>query len=772
MNRAPRAAAVAAILPLLAACAGLSARPGWTPPPPAVEAVVRAAEALLEEERTAEALSAAREAAALSPRCPEALRMLQSCRLAAGEDAAVRREAEAAAAADPGDPLALYLLARTERDGRRAERLLRRAAAADPGMPWPRLALAQGLLSRGDLGGADAALEEAEAAAPGHPLVPLLAAQAAAARKDSEGSLLHLREAVRRDPGGWRAEEALARRLARVPGGEEEARAALGRAFEVVPCSRGVASAWREALKGGAPPEDLRRAVEAVDRAAGPLPPAALHLRGAARLLLGDAEGALPDLQAAAEAGEDRTAALDDLRLAFFVLGRYPEALGWEEACTPPGLLRDPRSETDGRRFQLAREALDAAARPGDLEVLARLTDLCRRTGWLREAALLSLRRAALDPGDPGARADAAESIRTLRFLEDLRRAWKGAYHGYDAGGSGGGLEGALRALRDLSLRALGEDVTEGLARRSYAFLGEVADSVRGSGRSRAWFEAHGLALLVGRAAGEPAEARLLRVVSLRRDAEEESLGRRFRATVVVGEGLLVPSRREAGGAVLGGATVDDLVFVDLEGVARWSGASARRRRDPAERRLLGGIDREVPAAGEAEEASLRFPGRLTDRMALAVAAWDDPRAALGDFLDAALRHELAHAADAARCLPVLSHPVEGLRLLLRGRLSAAGTASVLEGDAEIAAVASAREPRAALATLVSFLPARDAGAPHGRGYHGAVEDLVAVLRERGAVPPGVVAVRLLDGIDPEVIRSAAIEVCRRRGLAATSDPR
>ena len=82
-----------------------------------------------------------------------------------------------------------------------------------------------------------------------------------------------------------------------------------------------------------------------------------------------------------------------------------------------------------------------------------------------------------------------------------------------------------------------------------------------------------------------------------------------------------------------------------------------------------------------------RLPGRLSDRIALAVDAWEDPRRALSDFLDAARCHEFAHAADSARYLPPLAHPYEGLRLLLRGGLSGAGAVAVLEGDAEIAAL-------------------------------------------------------------------------------------
>ena len=107
------------------------------------------------------------------------------------------------------------------------------------------------------------------------------------------------------------------------------------------------------------------------------------------------------------------------------------------------------------------------------------------------------------------------------------------------------------------------------------------------------------------------------------------------------------------------------------------------------------------------------------------------------------------------------------MTLLLRGRLSGSGVASVLEGDAELVALATAREPRATLTSLASFLPARDGGAPHGRGYFEALEDLVRVLRERGAVARDAVAVRALDRLDPEVLRSAAREVCRRRGLRA-----
>ena len=120
-----------------------------------------------------------------------------------------------------------------------------------------------------------------------------------------------------------------------------------------------------------------------------------------------------------------------------------------------------------------------------------------------------------------------------------------------------------------------------------------------------------------------------------------------------------------------------------------------------------------------------------------------------------------------ARYLPPAPHPFEGLRLLLRGGLSGAGTVAVLEGDAEIVALAAGREPRASLATLVSYLPGRDGALPHSRGYHGALEDLVDVLLERGVLPGRAVAVRLLDRVDPEALRSAAREVCRRRGLRA-----
>ena len=103
--------------------------------------------------------------------------------------------------------------------------------------------------------------------------------------------------------------------------------------------------------------------------------------------------------------------------------------------------------------------------------------------------------------------------------------------------------------------------------------------------------------------------------------------------------------------------------------------------------------------------------------------------------------------------------------LLLRGRLSGDGVASILEGDAEIVAMASAREPRTALATMASFLPSRDSTPPHSRGYYEALGQLIEVLEERGHVEAGTLAVRGLDRIHPAVLRSAAREVCRRRGL-------
>ncbi len=752
--------------PLLAACAAPVPEGTWTPPSPEVEARVRAAEIGLYEERPMEALAEARAAVALDPGSPDALRMLQAARSSAGEDLRVRRDAAAAAAADPDDPAALFLLARTEGDPRRTERLLRRALDFDPGFLWARLALAQLHAARGSEAAAERELERAERIAPGHPWIPYLASQVAfAGRRPALGMEL-LRESARRDPASFRAREALARRLLSQPGAAAEARVELEACFRLAPRARIAATGWREALREDPSPAELEAAVDAVGAAEreAPLTPQSLHLRGAALLALGRTEDALPDLRAALGAGEERTAVLDDLRHALFLLGRYGEALAAEEGASPPGLLDDPRSETAGLRGEIRAAAGALAADPADRGALARLAVLVRAAGWLREAAVVESRRVALDPEDPSALSGSAEAAATLRFLEEFRALWKGAYHGYQGGGNGGSLDAALEALRSISLRRLGIDLSDGLSRRSFAFLGEVAESVRATGPAGEWFRAHGLALLVGRISGEPVEARLLRVVSVRRDREEVLLGRRFPATVVVGEGLLVPSRREAGGAILGGATVGDLVFVDLEGVARWSGAAVRARTDGPLRAGLAAVPAEAPADIE-EALSLRYPGRVTERIALAVDAWSDPRRALGDFLDAALHHELAHCADSERYLPVLGHPVTGLALLLRGRLSGSAVAGILEGDAEIAAVASSREPRAALATLVSFLPSRDAAPPHSRGYHGAVEDLVEVLRERGAAGPDDIVVRILDRLDPEVLRSAAREVCRRRGL-------
>ncbi len=751
---------------LAAGCAAPAPAGRWRPPSPEVEALVRRAEALLFEDRPLDALAAAEGAAALDPGSPDALRIVQSARLALGDDAGVRRDAEKAAEENPGDAAVLYLLARTESDPRVAGRLLRRAVDADPSLVWARLGLSPLLLARGDEKGAARTLVAAEAVAPGHPWIPLLRAQVAAKAQRIDAVLDLLREAVRRDPGSLRARESLGHHLLRIPGGAAEAREQFAAACALAPRSRTLAEAWRESLEGRASPEELRAAVASVDtaEAAGPIPAHARHLRGAARLALGAPAEALGDLRAALEAGEDRTAVLDDLRLALFSLGRHAEAVETEEACTPPGVLHDPLSETDALREDLARTAAALDRAPADRALLGRFTELCRNAGWLREGALLASRRVALDPGDPEGLADAGEAARTLRFLDGFQALWKGAYRSYAAGKDGGDLDAALASLRRMSLRDLGVDLTDGISRRKYAFLGELAETVRAAGPCGEWFRRHGLALLLGRPSGMPVEARLVRVVSLRRDREEESLGRKFRATVVVGEGLLVPSRREGGGAVLGGATVADLVFVDLQGVGRWCGSAVRARTDPDLRAALGAVAT-LPAADGEEEGSTRFPGRLPERIAARVEAWSDPRAALGDFLDAARLHELAHAADAARYLPVLGHPYEGLRLLLRGRLSGEGVAAVLEGDAEIAALASARETRAALATLVSFLPARDSAPPHSRGYHDALEDLVEVLRERRAVEPGTNVVRALDRVDPDIVRSAAREVCRRRGL-------
>ncbi len=495
-------------------------------------------------------MAEAQKAVALDPLCVDARRMLQAARSAAGEDWAVRREAEEAWAAAPEDPVARLLLARTENDARKAERLLRGALDAAPDLLWARLGLAQLLLGRGEYRKADDELALAEASAPGHPWTALLASQSAAARHRPGRSVALLREAVRRDPKSFRARETLARHLLDLPGGASEAREQLRACFLLAPRARAAASGWREALDAGASPEELHAVVEAVDAVEkeGPLTPQARHLRGAANQRLGRAEESLADLRAALEAGEDRTGVLDDLRYSLFLAGKYGAALEAERACTPEGLLDDPESEDPRSREVLAAAAAALEGAPADGAALARFALLCRRAGWLREAALIEARRVAANPEDGAALEGAAEAARTLRFLAEFRTLWKGAYFGYRAGNDGGDVDRALAILKDLSLRRLGVDLTEGLARRSFAFLGEMAESVRATGPAGKWFRGHGLALLLGRAAGEPVEARLLRIVTIRREREEVSLGRPFPVTVVVGEGLLVPSSgRRAG---------------------------------------------------------------------------------------------------------------------------------------------------------------------------------------------------------------------------------
>ncbi|MHC4923964.1 MAG: hypothetical protein ACYTG4_07775, partial [Planctomycetota bacterium] len=388
--------------------------------------------------------------------------------------------------------------------------------------------------------------------------------------------------------------------------------------------------------------------------------------------------------------------------------------------------------------------------------------------GWLREAAVLAARRLALVPESAAAREDARETVATLRFLDALKRSWKDRYFSYAGGAENRDLEEALSSLRNLSERHLGIDITEGIAQRSFGMLGAMAETVRAQGTCGRWFREHGLALVVGRAVGNPVEARLLRVVSLRRNREEEILGRRFPSTTVVGEGLLIPSYREAEGMVLGGATVGDLVFLDLEGVARWAGTVLRSRSDAAIGADLAAV-RPMKVLERGERETLRFPGRVSERLGLAPDSWDDPLQVLDDFMDAARAHEFAHAADSARYLPISSHLWNGLGLFLRGGLSGNGVAAVLEGDAEIVALAVAREPRAVLATMTSFLPSRDTGPPHGRGYFDALEELIEELEnDRAAlveIAPDENLLRALDRVPPDRLRAAALRVCEARGL-------
>ncbi|MSR47939.1 MAG: tetratricopeptide repeat protein [Planctomycetes bacterium] len=649
-----------------------------------------------------------------------------------------------------------YLWGRIQVSPTRQKESFERAQSLDPASPWPKLGLGVLALRDGDVKAARRFLAEAHALGPDVPDLelgeirgfiaePMLRERAATLLESSlldepwdlERVLL-LADCRERQGRAREALELLGRSLARAPRHSEVARRLLARLST-------------SATLGDV--DWLARELALV--ADEPLPTLVLARCHAMR---GDAAAALAAWESATELDAE---ARSVRRLLWVLRGDVVRAL--DADATRYRALE--RLGVDVSPWQTARTL---AARLGDGVAVGTASDrldLARalvRLGAIEEASavLRPLRGQGVDAAD-----ELRSRLEQQRHLEaELKVLAIETYRAHQEGREAPAFDVFTGAIDLAAERTSGAPSLASASRQSIWPLGELVDPTGGG--LPGWFAEGGRLLVVGQRRGLPPELFLAPVV-----ASSEAGPQRARVSWI--DGTLIPGWLEHSGAQFAGAALDRFAWIDIAAIedqidgllafSRRLGADdARLRADPVE-----------PARGHRERCAIEEPAEVVAKLELrALAAWrerdpkQDPATLLADALDAVLRHESAHLADAHRFLP-LSRKVWG-ELFTLGRLGFAPRKieEWLEMRAQCSALATARNPWFVLADCAASLRG-DAGGltPHGDGYRDLLARFVAVIDAAPAdfegVDRGAVLLQQLDLLSEAQLRLAA----RRLGV-------
>jgi len=647
------------------------------------------------------------------PRSVDALRLRQILRFGRGEDWQVYEEARARHEAHPGDPVAAYLLARVIPDRGRQAEMLREVVRDAPDFYFARLGLAVVALERRDAGEALVASAAAVRLRPSSSDARLVRARAlyrADRRKEAEEMFRLL---LAGEPGHRGALEAAA--FLRRDGRPDEALDVLLRALSVEPArARFLLAVARLLDLGAGTGRAVDRASEAAwaDRGNGRTGAAAHVLRARVFERRGRPASALASLTEAIAAVASARGLRDD-RLSLAVRASdyavAAEVLG--EGIDPPvlGLLDGsppPATEALTRAFSAA------SGRPADADVMAGLARALSAAGYGDLASIAAARAASRAPERADLQILLSDLVAWERFLADVRAAFGRGYLGHGRSESVRGLDRVLARLSDLSRRRLGKDVLAGLDRLSYPLVGVVARSDRCT--AAAEWERRGTLLVLGRRAGGPPEAVMVRVVARTRAVRPD--GKEY--DVTLGEGASQKSWLEAEGANIAGFALPDWVFLNLDVVNRWEEGIARRAERAVERPLW-------PAPDEERRLSLWFPNGVRDR--LAKRYLEGGECGRGSLVSS-LVHEEGHVLDVERYYPLAANFPRVLFEVVRHGFSAAAMEARLEQVAETHSLRTSPFPRAALQNTLSFLPDAGSAPPHSVGYHEIAEDLIREL--------------------------------------------
>lgn len=726
--------------------------------------------------RRLDALQAYRDAAQSSPDFVEAHRAYQNLSLAWDRRGQMIEEYRAHLAAAPGSAPRRYLLARLWSDPRRQLAGFETALDADPNLYFGHVGAGYVCFELGDFDRAEAEFRRA--------------IELAADRPEARAGLMQALNA-RRNPGDKDEIERLASgALARDPTDAIAMRILLERKVERLATPEACADAVTFALRSGgadaaalardllaarataADFESARARIAAADpRAFDSLP--WLELRALVEERCGDPEAALQVVRRAPPELADGEAVSELRRRLLLRCGEFESWL----------------AEIAERRYQSGLDLGDGGAAARRLE---EVRALCRAAGgapvgsaaasavegllWLGLVdGAIALAGASLDlePGDAAVLRLRAEGLRHRRFVAETRELFLSIYRG-DVRPD---LDGAIAALRKLSVSCLGEDVVEPVVLKDFAPIGAFLDPdpASGSGLAR-YFDRFGAFCVLGQRAFAPPECYLLtRIAAGRRTVAGEDVYR------VIGEDLQIESRVEDSGGEIAGFAFQSFFVLNADR-ARATASNARalyrafRRAgiDPRTDALLAAdSDAARRDVGEPLSLETRSTWRAYDAW---LARGGAPERYAGEILESVEAHESAHIRDAAQFLPVFADLGAKLQLLLRHGFRPQRVEAWLEQRAQVGALADAASPLAVLASTAALSPDENAAPPHSIGYNALLEELVAVVDDAPDAFPTVdrrfALLGQLDRLGDDGLREAARRLQQRERDRDLTAPR
>ena len=671
----------------------------------------------------------------------------------------------------------LYLYGRLFEDPAARLEAFNRALEQDPNLAWGFLERALVLEARGETQAAFADLERAAQLAPRDPTVHLNRGYFFLRRNQPHQALNSFSKTTRLDPENDKAYFGLYRTHARYNASRNAMRSLKECLFLQPTHPR-----YLEELRGYADREanfaDLKTLETLLEKTRAQFPdnPDVIHTLGWLRDRLGrpfSAAGCLT--RAAREDGLDPESGRELIRL-HVRLGQYDRALQRFLDYAPRTILENPANRLRGR-WQEVFEATDVAMKAPGAASLHRLARAYVRVGWVEEALQVFDRYRLISASAPGVDPAVAREVEAcetfLKFMEVLQTYFENRYRTFQRTGSAGSLREALMDLARLARQHAGIQDRGLLPLETFTFIGSVLDRKESRNHPLVrYFERFNHYLLVGQREGGPPEAVVCSRLHANDSSDRPRLGKRVAHRYVLGYDLKVRSFRESLDQNLGGVTIGQEFFLNMDFIHRWRHnvlSTFREFSRPGMEEDLF-FDEAAPAATREEALDLSSPLAARERIYFLYSrAAGEAAGDIRTFLDMVRTHEEGHVLDADRYLPVMAHLWGIFTLALSQNLSPMLVEAYLEGNAESTALAEGPAPRLSLAQLIGFLPSRSSAPPHSVGYYDVVKRIVTEVYDHPERYPGIDRGRnilqQLWRLSPGELRDLGRMVTRERNL-------